>query len=71
MPSTLFDLSLLPPAQLQFTILSDTHYMLDPGDASVEFPSRRRQSRRADAALRLAADLDADFAIHLGDLVQE
>ena len=71
MTNPLFDLSLLPPAQLQFTILSDTHHMLDPGDAPVEFPSRRRQSQRADAALRLAADLNADFAIHLGDLIQE
>ena len=67
----LFDLSLLPPAQQQFAILSDTHYMLDPGDAPVEFASRRQQSQRAGAALDLAAQLDTDFAIHLGDLIQE
>ena len=67
----LFDLTLLPPAQHQFTVLSDTHYMLDPGDAPLEFASRRKQSQRAAAALRLAAQLDTDFAVHLGDLIQE
>ena len=46
-----FDLTLLPPAQQQFTILSDTHYMLDCGDAPLEFASRRKQSQRAGAAL--------------------
>ncbi len=71
MNETLFDLSLLPKAQLQFTVISDTHYMLDPGDAPLEFPSRRNQSQRAGAALRLAANIDTDFAIHLGDLIQE
>jgi 3',5'-cyclic AMP phosphodiesterase CpdA len=66
-----FDLSLLPTAPYQFTIVSDTHYMLDPGSAALEFESRRHQSGRAFAALRLAAALPTDFAIHLGDLVQE
>ena len=71
MPTPSFDLSLLPPAQLQFTVVSDTHYMLDPGDAPVEFASRRHQTQRAAIALHLAASLDIDFAVHLGDLVQE
>ena len=66
-----FDLSLLPPTEQQFTILSDTHYMLDSGNAPVEFASRRQQSQRAGAALDLAAQLDTDFAVHLGDLIQE
>ena len=66
-----FDLTLLPPAQQQFTILSDTHYMLDCGDAPLEFASRRKQSQRAGAALHLAAQIDSDFTVHLGDLIQE
>ena len=66
-----FDLTLLPPAQQQFTILSDTHYMLDGGDAPLEFASRRKQSQRAGAALHLAAQIDSDFTVHLGDLIQE
>ncbi|MGY8826334.1 MAG: metallophosphoesterase family protein [Candidatus Latescibacterota bacterium] len=66
-----FDLSLLPAAQCQFTVVSDTHYMIDPGRAPLEFESRRHQSGRALAALQLAAALPSDFAIHLGDLVQE
>ena len=71
MTNPLFDLSLLPKAQLQFAVLSDTHYMLDPGDAPLEFESRRKQSQRTGVALGLAASFGADFAVHLGDLVQE
>ena len=71
MPNPTFDLSLLPPAQVQFAVISDTHYMLHPGDAPIEFASRCHQTRRAAAALQLAAGLDIDFAVHLGDLVQE
>jgi len=69
--STSFDLSLLPDAEHQFTVVSDTHYMIDPGRTPLEFESRRHQSGRALAALRLAAALPNDFAVHLGDLVQE
>ncbi len=69
--SPFFDLSLLPGADYQFAVVSDTHYMLDPGSAPLEFESRRHQSGRALAALRTAAALPTDFAIHLGDLVQE
>ena len=71
MSKPLFDHSLLPKAQIQFVVLADTHHMLDPGDGPLEFNSRRKQSQRAGAALRLAAGLDADFAVHLGDLIQE
>jgi len=67
----LFDRSLLPPARCEFLLLSDTHYMLDVGDSPLEFESRRQQSDRAGAAFALAAALDPDFAVHLGDLVQE
>jgi len=45
--------------------------MLELDDAPLEFESRRHQSARALAALRLAASIPADFAVHLGDLVQE
>ncbi|TAK20593.1 MAG: hypothetical protein EPO26_16305 [Chloroflexota bacterium] len=64
-----FDRSFLPPAAFEFVVLADTHYMPDPGPA-VEFPSRRRQGDRADAALGMAAALKPDFVIHMGDLVQ-
>ena len=67
-----FDLSLLPPDPLlSFVVVADTHYMLDPGDAPLEFESRRHQSRRAAAAWRRVAALAPDFVVHLGDLVQE
>ena len=71
MKQPLFDRTLLPPARCEFVVIADTHYMLDPGDRPVEFASRRLQTARADAALHLAAALEPDFAIHLGDLVQE
>ena len=69
--SLIFDLSLLPEASHQFVVLSDTHYMVDPGSAPLEFESRRHQSARASVALQTAAALPCDFAVHLGDLVQE
>ena len=67
----MFDFSFLPPAHLQFVILADTHYMLNPDRPQVEFPSRRLQSARAERALALAAALEGAFVIHLGDLLQE
>lgn len=67
----MFDKRYLPPASLEFVVISDTHYMLDTGGRAVEFESRRRQTARAERALRLAASLEAAFVIHLGDLVQE
>ena len=67
----LFDRSLLPEARFEFVVIADTHYMLDRGDQPVEFESRRKQSARAGAALRQVADLEPDFVVHMGDLVQE
>lgn len=67
----MFDRSFLPEAEFEFVLVSDTHYMLDPGPEPVEFTSRRRQSARAERVLRLAGHLPADFVVHLGDLVQE
>jgi len=67
----MFDRSFLPSAQLEFVVVSDTHYMLDPGTRPVEFESRRLQTARAERVLRLIASLKASFVVHLGDLVQE
>jgi Calcineurin-like phosphoesterase len=71
----MFDLSLLPPALLEFVVLADSHLMLEGGAGSDEFPSRRLQTARGERAFRLVARLAAQrtglFAIHLGDLVQE
>lgn len=66
----MIDRSFLDPALLEFVVVADTHYLPDPGDHPVEFESRRRQAARAEQALRLAAAIEADFVVHLGDLVQ-
>lgn len=66
-----FDGSLMAPAEFEFVVLGDTHYMLDPGGRALEFESRRKQTVRADTALTLAASLRPDFLVHMGDLVQE
>lgn len=68
---TSVDKSLLPPARLEFAVVADTHYMLDVGDAPLEFESRRRQGQRAGAAWQAVAGVDPAFVVHLGDLVQE
>ena len=67
----MFDRSFLPPADLEFVVMTDTHYMLDPGAQIVEFESRRRQAARAAHAYPLVRALDTAFVVHLGDLVQE
>lgn len=67
----MFDRSFLLPADLEFVVMTDTHYMLDPGARQVEFESRRRQAARAAHAYRLVRSLDPAFVVHLGDLVQE
>lgn len=67
----MFDFSHLPPALHQFIVIADTHYMLDVTGQSVEFDSRRRQTARADFALRTVAGLGDLPVIHMGDLVQE
>jgi predicted phosphodiesterase len=67
----MFDRSFLSPADLEFVVMTDTHYMLDPGPRQVEFESRRRQAARAAHAYDLVRSLDPAFVVHLGDLVQE
>jgi hypothetical protein len=66
-----FDRSLLPPAALEFVVVADTHYMMDLGNAALEFESRRKQGRRAGAAWDAIGHLDPAFVVHMGDMVQE
>ena len=67
----MFNKSFLPKALFEFVIISDSHYMLDPGGASLEFENRRKQSARREVALRMAAALAPEFVVHNGDMVQE
>lgn len=67
----MFDRSFLPPARYEFVVVADTHYMLDTTGQHVEFTSRRRQTARAEHALRTVAGLGDLPVIHMGDLVQE
>ena len=67
----MFNKSFLPKALFEFVIVSDSHYMLDPGGASLEFENRRKQSARREVALRMAAALAPAFVVHNGDMVQE
>ena len=55
----MFDRTYLPPADLEFVVLTDTHYMLEAGAGQSEFASRQHQTARAAHALRLAASIDA------------
>ena len=66
-----FDKTHLPPVQFECVVIADTHYMMDVGDHPLEFESRRVQTQRAGTALQQVAAIEADFVIHMGDLVQE
>ena len=67
----MFNKSFLPKALFEFVVISDSHYMLDPGGDSLEFGNRRKQSVRREVALRMAAALTPKFMVHNGDMVQE
>ncbi len=67
----MFNKSFLPKALFEFVIISDSHYMLDPGTVSLEFENRRQQSTRRGIALHMAAALAPKFIVHNGDMVQE
>ena len=67
----MFNKSFLPKALFEFVIVSDSHYMLDPGGESLEFENRRKQSVRREVALRMTAALIPSFVVHNGDMVQE
>lgn len=67
----MFNKSFLPKALFEFIVISDSHYMLDPGEESLEFENRRKQSARREVALCMAAALAPKFVVHNGDMVQE
>ena len=67
----MFNKSFLPKSLFEFVVISDSHYMLDSGGASLEFDNRRKQSARREVALRMAAALAPKFVVHNGDMVQE
>ena len=67
----MFNKSFLPKALFEFVIFSDSHYMLNPDGASLEFENRRKQSTRREIALRMTAALEPHFVVHNGDMVQE
>ena len=71
-----FDRSFLLDAQLEFVVLGDTHFILDPevyasGNDSQDPRLTRMWPARAEWALRLAAALETSFVVHLGDLAQD
>lgn len=70
----MFDRSLLPPADFEFVVVADTHYMLDAATPNVggatEFASRSQQTVRVERVLQLVASLGLPV-VHLGDIVQE
>lgn len=67
----MFDRTLLEPTTTEFVVVADTHYMLDTTGKLVELESRRRQTARAEVALKQIAALEAPFVVHLGDIAQE
>ena len=72
----MFDRSFLPEAQIEFVVISDTHYILA---SEIHFPNRKAPdpfctylwSARTDLALQLVSALAPAFVVHLGDLTQE
>jgi hypothetical protein len=76
MSAPLFDRSLLPPADFEFVVIGDTHYIRDPeiyasGSDSQDPRYTREWPARAERAFQLAAALEPAFVVHLGDLAQE
>jgi len=66
-----FDRSLLPRADFEFIVVSDTHFIRDADAYAIEFDSVRQWPRRAAWALQCVAALEIDLVIHLGDLSEE
>lgn len=71
-----FTRSFLPPAELEVTLLADTHHLLDPmmyatpGDSQA--PELMRDwGARSDWAFALARALGNPYVFHVGDLQQE
>ncbi len=71
-----FDRTDLPPADLEFVVLADTHHLVDPGMYSTKGDSVtpeivREWSDRGDWALALAKATEPALVFHVGDLAQE
>jgi predicted phosphodiesterase len=66
-----FDRSMLPPADFEFVVVGDTHFIQDAEAYAIEFDSVRQWPRRAAWALQCVAELETDLVIHLGDLSEE
>ena len=71
-----FDRSDVPPADLEFVVLADTHHLVDPGMYSTKGDSVtpeivREWSDRGDWALALAKATEPALVFHVGDLAQE
>ncbi|MEZ4679789.1 MAG: hypothetical protein R2932_36780 [Caldilineaceae bacterium] len=70
----MFDRSLFATGPIEFIVIADTHYMIDPTGQQVEFSSRRRQTARTEHALHLLAGMQqagkALPVIHMGDIIK-
>ena len=55
----------------EFAVLSDTHLMFDCATKRLEFESRRKQSGRLTYAMELIKQINPNFIVHLGDLLQD
>jgi hypothetical protein len=71
-----YDRSYLPPAELEFVVIADTHHIVDPGmyrtkGDSVTPDLVRDWAGRGDVALAFAKALEPVLAFHVGDLQQE
>lgn len=62
---------LLPAAEAELLVISDTHLVDARTPHAREFSSRLRQNERISAALRVVAGCPAMPVVHLGDLVQD
>jgi len=69
--NAVFDLSLLPEVEVQFIVMSDTHYILPDNVQIGEWAAVGEFSDRTERALRMAGALPHDFAVHLGDVSHE
>src|SRR5687768_4533616 len=71
LPAMSFERTLLPRAECELVVLSDTHYLLHPELQGGEWQTILEFPGRAERALRLAAALGAEVAVHLGDVTHE
>lgn len=62
---------LLPPADAELVVVTDTHLVDTDTPHAREFGSRLRQNERIATALRVIAGTAVPRVVHLGDLVQD